>query len=163
MLLSLFLPFMPVLSFADQCLPNVDSCGFYLCEEEKSQCGSRGYPLGFGFKFCQVFLNTEHRYSPEAHLWLRQVRVCLMETYVEAQSAQPQRTCGEIKSQSFRSHVGCYEETGFCELRTQDQMKIFWALRESVIYPEVYQDAQAVLRTCALRKAQSPEAPIVQR
>jgi hypothetical protein len=147
----------PRLSFAEHCTPRVQSCGYYLCEEKNHHCGPKGYPLGFGFRFCQVFLNTEKSYSPEAQTWLRKVRVCLMKKFQEA-NAYEERTCREIKTISFRSHVGCYVSTGYCHLKANDKFQIFWALRTSLIYPEVFHDAYAVTQVCSSRITPNQEA-----
>lgn len=159
--------FSPFYASAFVCVPNVDSCGFYACQEKRFNCGPRGYPLGFGFKFCQIFLNTEDSYSPEAHAWLRRVRVCLMEAFVEANDHAEEgtvRTCKVIKTDGFDSHLGCYVKTGFCDLSTWDQFKISWQMRNSFIHPEVVADGLSVLKACAsLKTIRSPEAPNEQR
>ncbi|HEY8270300.1 MAG TPA: hypothetical protein VIG33_05385 [Pseudobdellovibrionaceae bacterium] len=151
----------PVLSlagqFAAKCIPQVDSCSYYLCEEKNHPCGPKGYPLGFGFKICQIFLNSEQNYSTEARNWLRKVRVCLMQEFPEADDSVT-RTCGEIKTTSFHSHVGCYISTGFCELSIAEQMQIFWPMRGSLIYTEVLRDAYSIAQVCAFRTTLNPEA-----
>lgn len=148
----IFIPFFlaPLFSFADPCIPKVGSCGFYACEEKRHHCGPRGYPLGYGFKFCQVFLNTEREYSLPAKSWLRRVRVCLMESFKRV-NGDTHKTCRKVKNDSFRSHIGCYKRTGFCDLRSSDRLQIIWALRNSVIYPEAIRDGLAVMETCALK------------
>lgn len=148
----------PFMSFAQNCVPNVDSCGFYLCEEKIHQCGPHGYPIGFGFKFCQIFLNSEQNYSQPAHEWLRRVRVCLMNDFERPNDT---RNCGQIKSDSFGSHVGCYVQTGFCELNAFDKMQIFWAMRASAVHPEIYSDADGVLKACAEKSKTTPSPAIL--
>jgi len=139
-------------SAQEECVPNVNSCGFYLCQEKHHQCGPKGYPIGFGFKFCQIYLNGEKSYSPKAHEWLRKVRICLMEKFNETEKeTNGVRTCGAIKSDSFHSHVGCYVKTGFCELSLKDKAQIFWAMRSSLIHTEIYQDAIGVSKACDQR------------
>lgn len=140
----------------EKCLPRVESCGFYLCEERNHHCGPKGYPLGFGFKICQIFLHSEQEYSSPARQWLRQVRVCLMEEFQKANDSGP-RICQDIKRDSFRSHVGCYVSTGFCELSAHDQAQIFWPMRSSLIYSEVLQDIYSIAQICASRIKPNPE------
>jgi hypothetical protein len=148
--LGIFLIFNSVSSFAvELCEPRVDSCGFYLCQEKNHLCGPKGYPLGFGFKFCQVYLQTQQNYSPAAHAWLQRVRVCLMNEFTKEEAENPSRTCREIKSQSFHSHVGCYVRTGFCELTGMDHLRIFWAMRSSFHHLEILRDAQGIAKGCA--------------
>lgn len=155
---------LPLLSQAKEvCEPNVNSCGFYLCQEKKYSCGPKGYQLGFGFKFCQIYLDSEQNYSPAAYQWLRRVRVCLMQQYAQVESHSTQRSCGEIKADSFHSHVGCYVDTGFCELSGLDYIQIFWAMKSSARHAEIYKDAQGIFKACAFRKGPSPEALSAQR
>jgi hypothetical protein len=157
-ILTLFFLLTPLLSWAgDVCEPNVDSCGFYLCKEQTHNCGPKGYPIGFGFKFCQIYLHSEKNYSPAAHAWLRRVRVCLMEEFAKTDAENPGRTCGEIKSEGFGSHVGCYVKTGFCELSGVDYLQIFWAMRSSMIHAEIYEDAYGVAKVCAQRGHDLPK------
>jgi hypothetical protein len=150
--------FLPFLSFADSCKPSVNSCGFYLCKEQEMACGPKGYLLAFGHKFCQEFLSTEQNYSPEAHAWLRRVRVCLMNKLQEI-TEQDGLTCKDIKRDGFRSHADCYVTTGFCELSPRDQGKIAWAERRSFLHREVIMDAIRVNHLCAVKKAPIPADP----
>ncbi|MBS1971023.1 MAG: hypothetical protein JSU04_11985 [Bdellovibrionales bacterium] len=151
-ILGLFLLLAPLVSMAsDVCEPNVDSCGFYLCQEKSHHCGSKGYPVGFGFKFCQIYLHSEKNYSPAAHTWLRRVRVCLMEEFAKADIENSRRTCSEIKGDGFESHAGCYVKTGFCELSGADYLQIFWAMKSSAIHAEIFKDAHSVAKACAHR------------
>lgn len=155
---SLFLLLTPLVSLAgDVCEPNVDSCGFYLCQEKIHNCGPKGYPVGFGFKFCQIYLDRENHYSPAAHAWLRRVRVCLMEEFAKTDLEHPGRTCSAVKSDGFGSHAGCYVKTGFCELSGVDYIQIFWAMKSSVIHAEIFKDARSVAKACAQRGFHAPE------
>jgi len=105
--------------------------------------------MGFGYKFCEIYLKSENSYSPEAHAWLRRVRVCLMEEFASADQQNRSRTCRLVRSESFRSHVGCYVETGFCDLKSKDVLQVFWAMKSSARHLEIYQDAQGIVRACA--------------
>lgn len=138
----------PLFARAQLCEPDVSSCSFYLCQEQEHRCGPRGYPVGFGFKFCQLFLNTEKNYSNEAYGWLRRVRVCLMDSMNEIVS-RGRKSCDQIKDEGFRSHLGCYIDTGFCDLSLRDQWKISWAMRTSFIHREVIRDGLSVMQACA--------------
>lgn len=47
-------------SSISQCQDHIDEndCEFYRCIEARMQCGEEGYPLRYGYKYCQRF--TEH-------------------------------------------------------------------------------------------------------
>lgn len=155
---ALFLFFLlPLSSFAKEpasCVPNVESCSYYLCAEQRHTCGPRGYALGFGFRFCRVFLESQESYSPQAHQWLKDVRVCLMNALENTTS---EKTCGDIRRKAFHQHIDCYMSTGFCDIQNQEKLRIVWGLRQSFLQKSVIQDAYAVAKLCAARKAQSPE------
>lgn len=149
-ILPLILMLAPLFSAAaERCVPNVNSCDFYLCQEQSHHCGPKGYPVGFGHKFCQIYLDTENNYSQEAHGWLRRVRVCLMQEFEKADEQNRSRSCDMVKSESFRSHVGCYVDTGFCDLKAYDVFQIFWAMKSSAKHIEIFQDAQGIAKACA--------------
>jgi hypothetical protein len=138
----------PLFSQATRCIPKNENCAYYACEEKHRRCGPDGYPLAFGFRFCRAFLNTEKEYSQEAQAWLRKVRLCLQTSFRHVNS-DPQKSCRQIRNDSFHEHIGCYESTGFCNLGIFDRWQVIWALRKTIIYPEAIRDGLAVMATCA--------------
>lgn len=50
------------------------------CLEEKYQCGKNGYPVGFGFKYCQKFGQLKS-YTP-VRIWVEKTTICLKEKLV---------------------------------------------------------------------------------
>lgn len=146
----------PVSSMSSEkaCTPAVDSCSYYLCAEQRYSCGPKGYALGFGFRFCQVFLNTQETYSSRGHQWLKDVRLCLMNAL---ESTANEKTCGDIRRKAFHQHIDCYTSTGFCDIEGHEKLRIMWGLRQSFVQKAVIQDAYAVAKLCASRKAQSLE------
>tara|TARA_R110000868_G_scaffold64598_5_gene194094 strand:- start:8557 stop:8985 length:429 start_codon:yes stop_codon:yes gene_type:complete len=107
-------------------------CDAYTVLEEQYQCGDSGYPLRFGQKYCQKFIDKRQNFSPEGQMWLAQVRECLI---TEANSISA-IDCRELKKLAFESHGECYERTGFCDLSTGDRRELykmivpqFWRVR----------------------------------
>ena len=49
---------------AEASIPN--DCGFYKdCLEATFNCGEKGYPIGYGYKYCNRFLEEKHRFSKD--------------------------------------------------------------------------------------------------
>lgn len=113
------------------------SCDYYLCKEgaEKS-CGSDGYYVGFGHKYCErLTLIAGPQMSAEGQLWSAATRECLM-LALESESS-PADSCEEIKEIAYASHPSCYLNSGFCELPLSDMWKVVMT-----IDPDDYQMRQ---------------------
>lgn len=100
-------------------------CDYYLCRDAGSsaECGSEGYYQGFGYEYCNRFLQvTEPRLSSAGQVWSQRVRPCLMNA-LEA-DVDDELSCVDIKQVAFDSHPGCYVEAGFCSLPISDWILI---------------------------------------
>ena len=65
LLFSLVL-YLAVTGKAQDCtaLANTGNCGFYTqCVEPRFQCGTNGYPLAYGYKYCRHFINEQSCYT----------------------------------------------------------------------------------------------------
>lgn len=98
------------------CHASNNSCDAYLCLEQKHQCGYTGYPLKFGYRFCQNFLDLKPN-SEKLQKWLDDVRYCLQDKLIQNESYH----CNNLFDASIDAHVSCYEETGYCELNRSEQ------------------------------------------
>ena len=100
------------------------SCEFYRCREANNECscGSRGYYMGYGFKYCSRFnRRTRSRLSRAGQRWLDQTTRCL-QAYID-NSIPWDAPCDVVKNRAFSSHPSCYVRSGICFLSTDD-----WAL-----------------------------------
>jgi hypothetical protein len=102
------------LTTCEDCLSmsNNYSCEYYTkCLEPKYTCGSSGYPLGYGFKYCSKFTLHLNEFSPKGKIWVQKTLVCLKQSLMSTFS-----DCNELYNTAFNSHPRCYQQSGFCDL-----------------------------------------------
>jgi len=104
------------LAWGNTCVPSIDNCDAYLCMEQKHSCGYKGYPLKFGYRFCQNFLRISSQ-SEAVTKWLTETRHCLQDKLV----SNPEYNCQNLFYGSIKDHVRCYEETGYCSLNKKEK------------------------------------------
>ncbi|MFT6071373.1 MAG: hypothetical protein ACJAT2_000555 [Bacteriovoracaceae bacterium] len=110
-----------------------NSCEYYSCFEANRKCGRFGYSRGFGQKYCLRFDERKTNFSIAGKLWVAKTRYCLIEKLEDNIDA---RSCRSIKKESFKEHLSCYVESGFCELSKADKKEVYktiwpglWRLR----------------------------------
>lgn len=140
---------MPAL--ANECIEMKDDCQYYLCVEAKKSCGDRGYLKAFGHKYCQDFKAvSSSMYSPRAMQWFGEVRSCLIRKITEMDK---NLTCNELKNQAFKSHLPCYLETNFCDLRLLDKLNIVAVLKNELQNPAIIKLGLKIMHSCSLLKS----------
>lgn len=112
----------------DRCSDLIGSCDYYRCvEEERATCGESGYPLGYGQRYCEILsaidfpasvTNLAKAVHPaDGNVWKGEVRSCLQVEMEKYFSANPNRSCDDLRSFAFASHPHCYtQEVSFCNL-----------------------------------------------
>ena len=120
-------------SYAQDCVPEHNSCSFYLCLEKQLKCGTKGYPISYGYKFCHNFLNVNMK-TEKGKQWLMDTRLCLQQRVIESK----QTNCQDLWEDSIRDHVNCYIETGYCDLSSKEKTKVkYLVLKEFFSYPGI--------------------------
>ena len=106
--------------------PPRDSCAFYAdCLESRYHCGPDRYPIGYGQKFCEKFVDNQGELSARGKTWMLDVMQCLQTTLVpEATGGGAGVTCDSIEKKAFASHAPCYVESGLCWLPPTDWLAI---------------------------------------
>jgi len=113
--------------------PPRGQCGFYRnCLESRFHCGAKGYPLGYGEKYCEKFAAAQDNFSPAGQKWMLDTMQCLQRVLIsDAVSHTPEditvstdRRCNELKEKAFASHSTCYIENGLCTLTVRDWIHI---------------------------------------
>ncbi|MFS4460862.1 hypothetical protein [Bdellovibrio sp. HCB2-146] len=127
------------------CPSSYSSCDYYICAEEHNPCGKQGYWIGWGHRYCQKYLDSEKSFSLEAQQWLRENRQCLQS---RAEEISQGTQCSGIRKAAMESHVGCYVETGFCELSFKDKAAILWGLRTALNAPEAWIEGIRLEKAC---------------
>lgn len=104
-------------SDSSNCIPkNVAQCDKYLDLEAGANCGSAGYLLGYGFKYCSKFYNHYYKFDAAGQKYIDCTAKCLLNAmnYLDGQD-QGQYPCDVIKQKAYAAHPDCYVECGFCE------------------------------------------------
>ncbi|RPA79645.1 hypothetical protein BJ508DRAFT_415798 [Ascobolus immersus RN42] len=105
------------------CSAPTGSCNFYsICLEGQYQCGSSGYPLGYGKKYCDKFSANRSNFSSKGKTWVDKTMLCLQKKLVS--HAKGGSTCTKIKNAAFASHSTCYVQSGLCDLSVADFKQI---------------------------------------
>lgn len=105
-------------------------CDYYLCRdaEAATACGADGYYRGFGYAYCERYLEvTTARLSPAGQRFAHDVRRCLMQA-MEA-TIPVDAACPDVQAAAYASHPDCYVASGFCELPWRDWVAIAATIR----------------------------------
>jgi len=127
--------------------PSETDCHYYLEVEQNFKCGLRGYPLNFGHRLCEKYLRLEPEARDAVQLWFPKVRFCLQE-YLEVNSGSF-LDCKDLREKALDSHVGCYAQTGFCELSAKDERQILRMTGIDLLRPSVLSLALKVRSACS--------------
>lgn len=119
-------------------------CERYLALDNVIECNRTGYLIDFGYRYCQRFEKTEHRYSPFGRVVLQRLRSCLIDSLERTHGL----TCQNVKSVALESHVGCYVENGFCGLSTKDKIRIVWTVKKEISKKSFRRTMRQILRAC---------------
>jgi len=93
------------------------NCDYYTqCLEPKFKCGPTGYPIGYGNKYCNKFLEFFNDFTPEGQEWIGKTLLCLKNALIPVYESTKSITCSEIYNIAFDSHPTCYTDSGFCNL-----------------------------------------------
>ena len=94
-----------------------EDCSFYPdCLESTYHCGLNGYPMGYGNKYCNKFLDNYDDYSKDGQAWIDGTLLCLKSALVPLVENTSGQTCQTVNTIAFNSHVDCYVDNGFCNL-----------------------------------------------
>ena len=100
--------------------PERDTCNFYPdCLESKYHCGSSGYPIGYGLKYCEAFTAAKPRLSARGNIWVSDTMLCLQRALVPFATYES-TTCPELKGAAIATHPDCYVNSGVCVLPPTD-------------------------------------------
>ena len=102
------------------------ACEYYACREAQAanQCGSGGYYLAHGYKYCNRLIQVASpRMSPAGQRWLEDGRDCLMR-FIETEISSDEQ-CRSVRDRAYASHPDCYVDNGFCDLPFTDWLALF--------------------------------------
>jgi len=140
--------------------PSEVSCDFYRgCLESHQSCGSEGYAIGYGKKYCERFLalntpyaHTKSLLSRQGLNWRNSTLLCLQQELVPILSKEPyEHPCSDIKTHAYNSHPKCYTlpENSICDLPLSDWRVILSTVDfGDTLSLDGIKQAKAVLLTC---------------
>ncbi|KAI5797808.1 hypothetical protein EDC01DRAFT_651372 [Geopyxis carbonaria] len=113
-------------SDADCTSPPANSCAFYTsCLEPAHPCGSAGYAVAYGSKYCNAFVSRLESFSPEGQAWISDTMLCLQRALVpEATGGSTGLDCEGLRKFAFSTHPDCYVDNGLCSLPPTDWVQI---------------------------------------
>ena len=115
--------------------PTSKDCNYYRTVEEDYACGAEGYPLNFGYRLCQKYLESESKITPRLKNWFPKVRFCL-QNFIETERGGI-RDCDELHHRAIASHIPCYQDTGFCSLPMSDQLLILKITHKDILNMDI--------------------------
>ncbi|KAE9400137.1 hypothetical protein BT96DRAFT_658648 [Gymnopus androsaceus JB14] len=112
--------------------PPPHTCTFYAaCLEPHFHCGPKGYPLGFGEKFCTKFSLPSNmgRLSEKGQTWMWNTMSCLQRALVPELDTsihviESKEACKSLEEKAFSTHAPCYLTSGLCSLSPEDWIVI---------------------------------------
>lgn len=136
---------LPVYAEFKDCASVKDTCEYYRCVEAQATCGFRGYPRGFGQKYCLRFQHNQVKFSDQGQLFIERTRNCLINHLDKMDSSVK---CSKIKKQSFKDHIPCYIESGFCSLSNHDRKELYKTIWPSLWRAKVLISGIKMIRIC---------------
>lgn len=113
--------------------PLEGDCSWYAaCLERTTPCGTEGYALGFGEKYCTAF--RAGTFSDAGKVWVTKVMQCLQRALADdvvasgafASGPASSAVCKATFDKAFASHPACYtaKEASICALPPADLAKV---------------------------------------
>ncbi|KAI9098679.1 hypothetical protein DFS34DRAFT_618498 [Phlyctochytrium arcticum] len=130
--------------------PKPRTCTFYTdCLEAKFQCGNKGYPLGYGFKYCSAFDANKDKFTPQGQEWMYNVMHCL-QTKLVPDVQNDNSKCDSIKKHAFDTHSDCYVAEGFCKLPIKDWKTLLTIVElKDILTPLSFRETLQTAGQCA--------------
>jgi len=141
------------------CEVSEESCNSYLCMEDDNNCGKRGYYIGFGYKYCTKFSKYINKFSLTGQFWLFDAKVCLQKATLEV--SRKGLSCRQVKKASFKSHVPCYIDAGFCDLPLKDKFQVMKVIYKTILKPSTFLPGFKVMKQCYLSGLKNSTAEYV--
>lgn len=105
------------------CTPSSESCDFYQCLESEYHCGPTGYPISYGYKYCEAYASSSSKFSSKGQAWISKTRLCLQQALIKDDTCKS--SCTAVYNDAFESHTLCYIKSGVCGLTFHDYKAIF--------------------------------------
>ncbi|KAJ5811892.1 hypothetical protein N7474_008193 [Penicillium riverlandense] len=115
--------------------PRPNTCTFYSnCLEKQEQCGSNGYPIGYGLHYCSLFTKVRSEMSESGQTWITNTMLCLQRDLIPYGTGAKSATCADLKKIAFGTHPRCYVGQGICKLPPSDWVTIVNTISLRVLF-----------------------------
>ena len=135
-------------------------CSFYSnFLEAKFKCGPKGYPIGYGYKYCNRFLEKYEIFTSSAQRWVSGTLLCLKKQLLVPliyHDERDKKSCDLINEEAFKSHVNCYIENHFCEELKKNKLRFMIDLLQVYKIKDFFstiavKQVKSVLATCLFK------------
>eukprot|EP01114_Cavostelium_apophysatum_P012010 TRINITY_DN26670_c0_g1_i1.p1 TRINITY_DN26670_c0_g1~~TRINITY_DN26670_c0_g1_i1.p1 ORF type:complete len:188 (-),score=11.41 TRINITY_DN26670_c0_g1_i1:55-618(-) len=132
----------------------VGPCSWYEdCLESLYQCGSGGYPIGYGFYFCDRFSDAMDSFTDLGQEWISNTRLCLQQTLKDELGLPfnpAQISCDQVRSDAFDTHAACYTQgyPSVCDI-PEDWPRLFTVVHSGLFSAEGFKQIGQVIKACA--------------
>lgn len=125
--------FFVVLSFLQTAFaqPDISECEAYRHRSDQLQCTEEDYFINFGERYCQIFVEKNHRFTNYGQEVLAFLRSCL----IQSMESDDNMTCENAKELAQEHHYGCYMESGYCSLGLYDRVQLGWIVKYEFFDP----------------------------
>lgn len=134
----------------------IGPCTFYeSCVEATVPCGPTGYALGFGNKFCNLFMDKLDKFSPRGQKWVLATASCLQRKLVPLVTSSLAPECPGIKQVAYDSHPQCYatptedESISFCKLSIGDWKVVLDIVKSQLVDRDSWKQILETLGQCS--------------
>lgn len=137
----------------------IDECSFYEnVLEKKYPCGTSGYAVGYGGKYCRAFAAREKDFTEKGNKWRIGTMRCLINSLRKLlldDGDDRALNCQSIKEFGFDSHPTCYTagNPSFCELNPKDYTTVLKVIKKKDLFNKLGRKQIArVARICLKNK-----------
>lgn len=117
------------------CIPLPNQCNFYNeCLNEKFSCGSDGYALKSGLRYCNEFQKYYSLFSPQGQQWVTAVGLCLQNALIPIVNEKDDTSCDDIETFAMSTHTGCYTnpKQSICDIPVTDWITLLFIIRDEL-------------------------------
>ncbi|RPA87304.1 hypothetical protein BJ508DRAFT_199167, partial [Ascobolus immersus RN42] len=124
--------------------PPPNTCDFYLdCLEARYKCSNKGYPLGYGYKYCSKFKNSAENFSQQGQKWIVKTMTCLQRYLISdalvpiagiGSTKEKLEYCEALRKKAFGTHPECYIQSGVCMLPATDWVELLKVVKFEALF-----------------------------
>ena len=134
-------------SVASNCSSQLGQCRYYKCVQDEIRCSDSDYLSGFAIPYCYKYQADQKNYSDRGQIFLSQVRYCLQAKIEDFTNENPY-ACKDLREYAIHSHIGCYLNSGFCELSMTEKMRIVLTAKKDLIHGDVRKAGLETMKLC---------------